>query len=829
MPLERMETHPRFLLALLAALTLAPATAAQRVSLGQAGVGGQSGRPPGNPRDLPGGLERPGGLNEGGLSVDDFDYVPDKPADFQPFDCDDVSLSERGEFAVTVPNAAQFPGTGWIQEDPEGGLNEITGTRNLFGASANIRAIASGNLDADPAAELVAVEIGAGRDRLHVLLADRAPDGTYHVTQLVEVPAEAWDYLDADVELGDVDGDGRNELLVVGRSRVFGDYGDRARLRVFDDPADGLGELGTFYRGLGHADMRAFPGDLDGDGRDEVVIYLQGDTTTNRMAVTVLADSAGGFAVLRGWTYLGNSYSKVALGDYDGDGIDEIGVVDQASHSGPDVVKIYDFNAQNLHVLATSTTVASQNGTENHEWDLAAVDRDADGVDELALLGHSGNYRLYCLAWNALGGQWDVDSHDLGIPGGYMYAGRLATGDTDADRHEELYIGITTTDSSQSKTLRVGHIDWDDPQAEPAVVLQAPQIVGGSGDTVPASIVAADVDGDGLYLQYVRKFLVVADPIPLVLMHAPPTKAGIDQNYGESGTSYSVATSSSETIGVTNAITASISAGYEVEDLTGMFGASVKATVETAFERAEIETTRTTFVQGFAGAYGDDVIIFQATLYRSYEYLVVGAPDPALVGTYMTLDRPVDVNIYKWTVDFYNANVANQDRLAASLTPHTIGNPATYRNRVEQANHVAELVSWASDEVTLGQTSGGTNFVRIEFEQENTTEEQRTLGAGIESEFKAGGASVGASIGISQTDLYAISISESTEYEGVVGDVGDHQDYDDYLYNFGLTVHQHGVNADAENLPTSLDPGVQPFLIVSYWTHLTGSEYEPEG
>jgi hypothetical protein len=51
------------------------------------------------------------------------------------------------------------------------------------------------------------------------------------------------------------------------------------------------------------------------------------------------------------------------------------------------------------------------------------------------------------------------------------------------------------------------------------------------------------------------------------------------------------------------------------------------------------------------------------------------------------------------------------------------------------------------------------------------------------------------------------------------------EDYDDYSFNLGLTVHQHWVNADANNLPTSLDPGVKPFLIVSYWTYLTGAAY----
>jgi hypothetical protein len=77
-------------LALFAALLLAPTALSQRVSLSGGGAGVSAGRTGGA---RPGQLVSPGGLNEGGLTVDDFDYEPDMPASFQPFDHDDTRLT----------------------------------------------------------------------------------------------------------------------------------------------------------------------------------------------------------------------------------------------------------------------------------------------------------------------------------------------------------------------------------------------------------------------------------------------------------------------------------------------------------------------------------------------------------------------------------------------------------------------------------------------------------------------------------------------------------------------------------------------------------------
>ncbi|MFT5050741.1 MAG: hypothetical protein ACI8QZ_002144 [Chlamydiales bacterium] len=331
------------LIALLALSVLSPQADAQRVSLS----GGSTTQMGNRPRPGGGIVTYPGGLNRGGLDVDDFDYVPDQPPAFQPFAADETLLTLRKELAVVVPNSSLSPSTDWIQEDPGSGYSEVFGSRSLFGATANIRSVASGQLDDDVAEEFVAVEILFGGANMRVIGADRAADGTYTLTELFTVNPSTYVAKDAHIELGNVDDDELDEILLVGRSKRFHESGVvSARLRVFDDPQAGSVKLFSHLRNQNHADMRAYAADIDGNGRGEVVIELQGDTTSyDRMAVRTFDDALGSFAQLSGWQYLAWDRGKVTVGDFDGDGMDELGVLDvNICSSNRLSVALYGFN-----------------------------------------------------------------------------------------------------------------------------------------------------------------------------------------------------------------------------------------------------------------------------------------------------------------------------------------------------------------------------------------------------------------------------------------------------------------------------------------------------
>ncbi|MEM9802207.1 MAG: hypothetical protein AAGA20_17915 [Planctomycetota bacterium] len=812
-------------------LTLAAAAALLAACSGGGGSDGPDGPPP---PTLP--------LNVGTLSLSDFDPAMVQPPP-HPLGSDELSLTQRNEVFLSTPSADWEGGwhywvENWVQEDTANGHGRVPGTFEPYGAGRQIRAAASGQLDADPSEEIVAVQIvGHGLYvRLHRI--DRDEQGTYHWTTLLDVQTPQFEESEVAVDLGDFDGDGLDEIALVLSDRHFGVYGNDSSLEVFDDPDAGLGRMLYFERFSNHAAMRPLAGDVDGDGIDDLVVALEGDSgdpDDHATRVYLGERKATQLTLDEGWKYQNRDSgvwgSRLVLGQFDDDLALELAyaaTIGNSSSFWSLRAELFDYVPGSGVVakpgsLLTESVAGDTDSVPGRSMGVTAVDRFGRGRDEIAMFVRgSSSMELHFLDFDENTESWAREPRATGQSASNFRAGNVAAGDGDGDGAEELYLGAIRG-TLNTKWLSYG---WMESGENGAFHFEPEHFYYMTGSIQPPIIVPGDHDADGFVVRSTDRIaLQVSDPIPLVLLTAPPTKAGISQNANGSGTSYSVGSSSSDAVGVTSTLAWSASVGYEASDLFDLFSASAKATVSGATTKSETQASRTTFVQGFSASWEDDVIVFQANLYRTYEYEILSASDPSLVGSYITLDVPIDANTYKWTVDYYNQVVDPSYRIDASLLPHTIGDPDSYRREADIEGLLASYVGWRTpSELAVGQGTGS-NSQTIELATENTTEEQRELTIGAEVEFKAGGATVGASVSATSGSAYSVTTSEFTVYEGVVGDIDLPVDYDAWLYDFGVAVLQPGRLADASNDPVGWESGARPLTVVTFWTDPNGSQY----
>ncbi|UCH20629.1 MAG: VCBS repeat-containing protein, partial [Deltaproteobacteria bacterium] len=178
------------------------------------------------------------------------------------------------------------------------------------------------------------------------------------------------------IDFGDIDGDGLDEMGVTRRA----DSG--ALLFILDDASQGFKELFSGlepWNGLSHPTAIAF-GDIDGDGLDEIAVALQASAGVRFL---VLDDYSNGLIPLfgAGQNWDADSYAtSVAYGDVDGDGIEEIGI-SLAASAGPRYFLLDDA----LHSFSVLLMGGEDWDRDRHATSIALGDVDGDGLDEVGV------------------------------------------------------------------------------------------------------------------------------------------------------------------------------------------------------------------------------------------------------------------------------------------------------------------------------------------------------------------------------------------------------------------------------------------------------------
>ena len=674
----------------------------------------------------------------------------------------------------------------------------------------------AGDTDGDGRDELVSAYM---RDQEVVLRVFEDASGDFAETESVLVLAQ--NVLDLRATTGDVNGDGRDEVLIAlsyagrGELLVAGDAGGRfALLQGGMQTIDSTLSGGTIH-------MEIVTGNLDYDIAAETVLVFNeiDDSTSSGLAQYFIYDDiSAGFGVLNGGLVQGivqgvqsAQIANVATGDIDGDGLDEVvlaGLTNRATNcdtNGHLLLALDDANNRFANIGTYFAEVFMRGCPSFSAWRLRYLhvntfDVDGDFIDEISVnqfvfddwkneapftLVHEIPVEDNLIRVNDFG-WWDRSTSDF------------AVGDFTGDGRDNLLIYMQNRNTVDIWGLGTDNV-WQRLNGIPVAFHNAQNPI------VPV-LVPLNVDEDSPVMQYVETEyqLVFTQPIVIAALAAAPCGSGqVSENCV---TAFGSETSSSTEAEASITVTSSASVGVQVDggfitqsefEMRGTVTSTLTATLGAALSRTDTIT--------FATGPIEDTVIFTSVPVDRYTYRVVSHPDPVMVNAAVSVDIPRDPVTIMVERGFFNASVSpGAIQIDERVFQHTVGDPRSYPTRGQKQQLLGQYRGFESALQNVGQ-GAGTRTVEIAIGRELSA--GASLGLGFETEVSATAGTVlaGYSVGTELTASLRIAYGEATIYGGTVSNI-DASNFAANAYSFGLFSY---VYTDPSN--------GQQFQVLNYW------------
>ncbi|KRF11701.1 serine/threonine-protein kinase [Nocardioides sp. Soil796] len=226
----------------------------------------------------------------------------------------------------------------------------------------------------------------------------------------------------------DVAGDRTSDLLSI----VTTGFNDAFRVTVTHGGTKKVEK--SVLRAPGEAlDVKSALGDYDGDGRDDLAVVTQNVRSGERARIWVSRSTESGFGRLRTWREFEAEEVRPVPGDFDGDGDDDLALV----------------AATSIKLLESDGSSFASVGVQEMPQELgplAAGDFDGDGTDELVGDSQAGGA---IIVWRHVRNQWNarVSSSDERDPGVHQNAAP-AVADVNGDgRDDALFLAGELNDA----------------------------------------------------------------------------------------------------------------------------------------------------------------------------------------------------------------------------------------------------------------------------------------------------------------------------------------------------------------------------------------------
>jgi hypothetical protein len=697
-----------------------------------------------------------------------------------------------------------------------------------------------------------------------------------------------------DVEAGDVDDDGLEEIIVV---FVDTSAADRlVKIKVIEDMEDGYQELEeTIADGDGVMDVSIATGDFDGDGADQIAVVLTKDAESELLFLTPRSggdgEPASNFTVdedasktLSHVTEATNDTVEIATGNLDYDNPDELVVVVNeyigAPSQGVATYYVYDDEKRDFAPLDDGNVT----GTDGQAYvarqaDVAIGDVDGDGIEEVVFAGLTefgtscnggeygailtvlddakhglaplsakffqpffskcpafGPWRLRFIHVNAL--DLDGDGVDEVQANQFVWEDLATTGSfgepnwempetifVDGDSDAGVYVSSATTSIEAGDVTGDGReniLTYTQSQGDVHIFgLSMIESVGFAElSTIEASssansqtrvgplLVPVNVDMDSPVLKYSDGMyqLVFTEPVVVAVLAAAPCGEGIGQNTQACSVSFGQTESTMIDASITVSVKASAHVGVKSAaniPFVGEVGADFKQTVTATASLSAGASYVVEKSRVFTTGPLEDGVVFTTIPYDRYTYAILSHPDPELVGGEVVVSLPREPIMLKVEREFYNASIVEASfPINENVFSHTVGDVQSYPSVSEKNSLLSQYDGLENGPISVGQGQGSDG---LGIDVSTAISAGASLGVEYEEsvDVTAGPALTGYSVGYGVSASLTITSGSSTSYSVTVGDL-DAENFAANQYSYGMFTYVQPVSG-------------QEFEVINFW------------